>query len=244
MGIAYGTTTLHQATKGIVQDGLVFNFDPGVKESYSGSGSSATALTGQSISVNNSPTFTRSNYGGNFVYDGSNDYLSVADSSENFTFANGNFSVGGWIANTVTGDNIIISKTLTSSGGGWVLEAGSTIDLVRYYMDSSAQNQNVTYNPGSRIQDWTYAMATCGTSGAAGDMKIYVNGSLAATNSLAEIKTSVSNTSAVEIGRVNIYNIFQSYGKHDAGLVHIYNKVLNAAEVLQNFNATRHRFGI
>jgi hypothetical protein len=34
MGLSYGTTTLHQATKGIVQDGLVLNLDAGVRDSY------------------------------------------------------------------------------------------------------------------------------------------------------------------------------------------------------------------
>ena len=36
MGVAYGSSTIYQATKGIVQDGLVFNLDAGVKESIVG----------------------------------------------------------------------------------------------------------------------------------------------------------------------------------------------------------------
>ena len=36
MGVAYGSSTIYQATKGIVQDGLVLNLDAGVKESVDG----------------------------------------------------------------------------------------------------------------------------------------------------------------------------------------------------------------
>ena len=36
MGVAYGSSTIYQATKGIVQDGLVLNLDAGVRDSYDG----------------------------------------------------------------------------------------------------------------------------------------------------------------------------------------------------------------
>jgi hypothetical protein len=50
MGIAYGITTLHQATKGIVQDGLVLNLDPAVKDSYD------TGTTWRDLRGNNNAT--------------------------------------------------------------------------------------------------------------------------------------------------------------------------------------------
>jgi hypothetical protein len=38
MAIEAGTSTYYQAKRGIVQDGLVLHLDAGVKESYSGAG--------------------------------------------------------------------------------------------------------------------------------------------------------------------------------------------------------------
>ena len=73
MGLVYGTTTNFQATKGIVQDGLVLNLDAGVKESYNG-GTTWRDLTGDNdISITNNPLFEKYN-GGGFNFDGSNNY--------------------------------------------------------------------------------------------------------------------------------------------------------------------------
>ena len=73
MGIAYGVTTNFQATKGIVQDGLVLNLDAGVKESYSSGGTSCSDLNGvnDGTLVNNSPFLTKKRWYINF--DGSDE---------------------------------------------------------------------------------------------------------------------------------------------------------------------------
>jgi len=235
MGVLYNSR--------IVTDGLALCLDAGDRMSYPGAGTTWYDLSKNKNNgtLTNGPTFTTEN-GGAIVFDGTDDYIAVADSSENFTFPNGNFSVGGWIGNVLS-EGFVLTKGITSTGGGWTLShTGNLIRWYRYYYDSSVLNQNVEYS--HTLSDWVYLLATCGTSGAAGDMKIYVNGSLAATNSLAEIKTSVSNTSALEIGRLNIYGAFQTYGQNDSGPVHIYNKVLTADEVRQNYKATKGRFGL
>ena len=78
----------------IVTDGLVFCVDPANARSYPGTGTTLTDLEGSNNgTLTNGPTFS-SNNRGVFTLDGTNDYIAVADSSENFTFANGNFSVG------------------------------------------------------------------------------------------------------------------------------------------------------
>ena len=65
MGITYGTSTLFQATKGIVQDGLVLNLDAGVNKSYPRNGTTWYDLsnTGNGT-LTNGPTFSRNNGGG------------------------------------------------------------------------------------------------------------------------------------------------------------------------------------
>ena len=60
MGIAYGVTTNFQATKGIVQDGLVLNLDAGVKESYN-SGTTWRDLTGSNDGTLTNMTATNFN---------------------------------------------------------------------------------------------------------------------------------------------------------------------------------------
>ena len=227
----------------IVIDGLVYCVDPANVRSYPGTGTTLTDLKGSNNgTLTNGPTFSSDNRGV-FTLDGTDDYIAVADSSENFTFANGNFSVGGWAA--TNSDNVtayVLNKGVNADGGGWILTlTNSLVQWFRYYFDGSSVNQNVSYSHS--LTGWTYILATCDTSGAAGDMKIYVNGSLATTGSFSEIKTSVSNTNALESGRLNIYGgLSIVYGGGERGTAHIYNKVLTADEVMQNYEATVGRY--
>ena len=76
MGVAYGSSTIYQATKGIVQDGLVLNLDAGVRDSYGG-GSTVFDLTGtQNATLENQATFNKER-GGIFSLDGTDEYLSI-----------------------------------------------------------------------------------------------------------------------------------------------------------------------
>ena len=81
MGVAYGSSTIYQATKGIVQDGLVLNLDAGVKQSYDG-GTTWRDLSflSNNASLVNTPTLNKEK-GGNFTLDGTNQYISVADNN-------------------------------------------------------------------------------------------------------------------------------------------------------------------
>ena len=76
MGIAYGVTTNFQATKGIIQDGLVLNLDAGVRDSYD-SGTTWRDLKGSNNgTLTNGPTFNKAN-GGSLVFDATNDHISM-----------------------------------------------------------------------------------------------------------------------------------------------------------------------
>ena len=103
----------------IVTDGLVFCVDPANARSYPGTGTTLTDLKGSNNgTLTNGPTFSSDNRGV-FTLDGTDDYIAVADSSENFTFANGNFSVGGWAA--TNSDNVtayVLNKGVNADGGG------------------------------------------------------------------------------------------------------------------------------
>ena len=87
MGITYGTSTLFQATKGIVQDGLVLNLDAGVNKSYPRNGTTWYDLSNNGNgTLTNGPTFDRDN-GGSIVFDGTDDYVQGSISSSIFTGA-------------------------------------------------------------------------------------------------------------------------------------------------------------
>jgi hypothetical protein len=70
----------------------------------------------------------------------------------------------------------------------------------------------------------------------------YINGILSNTSSAATIGTNFNSTSNILIGKSAWGTTHQFAGK--IGDVRIYNRVLSSAEVTQNFNATKSRFGL
>jgi hypothetical protein len=88
------------------------------------------------------------------------------------------------------------------------------------FMNTSNWFQVVgTYTSGSRI--------------------LYING--VQVNSDAQTGTISTNASGMYIGS---YNSGGYYYNGALSICRVYNRVLSAAEVLQNFNATRGRYGI
>ena len=87
----------------------------------------------------------------------------------------------------------------------------------------------------ANIQSWTHIVTTCDESG---NIIHYVNGTKAGD-------TLVSTNTALDVDRV--MGGYVSGGNHhplrgEMGLYNLYSKTLSAAEVLQNYNATRGRF--
>jgi hypothetical protein len=227
MGVAYGTTTLHQATKGIVQDGLVLNLDPAVKDSYdTGTTWRDLSENGNNVSLVNSPTWAKTK-GGIFEFDGSNDRgdvaLSTYSSFSTFFFIR-YISIAGWnFAIDTLNSTHQMTFHATSSGAGniAVIGPGNTLITIDSYSNLSTKN-------------WFYFGATYNGS----TLTAYKNG------------ISVGSTSAtgnVNMSRTGIaarYGTGEHSNRVDFGPIHMYNRALTSDEVARNFNATRHRFGI
>ena len=82
---------------GIVSDGLVLWLDAGITPSYPTSGTTWTDLSGNNNNgtLVNGPTYSSTN-GGSLVFDGTNDYVNISNSSS-FNFGSGDFTVESWI---------------------------------------------------------------------------------------------------------------------------------------------------
>ena len=73
-------------------------------------------------------------------------------------------------------------------------------------------------------------------------MRLYVNGNLEDT-ALSNNTSAIDFSSGANI-RIGINTNDSSYFDGKYGEVRIYNDALTASEVLQNFNATRARYGV
>jgi len=227
MGIAYGTTTLHQATKGIVQDGLVLNLDPAVKDSYdTGTTWRDLSENGNNVSLVNSPTWAKTK-GGIFEFDGSNDRgdvaLSTYSSFSTFFFIR-YMSIAGWnFAIDTLNSTHQMTFHATSSGGGDIAVIGpgnSTVITIDSYSNLSTKN-------------WFYFGATYNGS----TVTAYKNGiSVGSTSATGNINMSRTGIAARYNGGL--------YNRVDFGPIHMYNRALTSDEVARNFNVMRHRFGI
>jgi hypothetical protein len=219
----------------IVMDGLVFNLDAGITQSYPGSGTTWTDINGLGPRNNgtliNGPTFNSAN-GGSIVFDGVDDFVDCGDNSSlNLT---NNFSLCAWVRrNSIQSsvDSGIIGK-LTNANGyqGYLLwYNGGGISL---YIRSG-----VRASTGAIIADTNYYVVGTYNGSTA---SIYVNGMLVESNptNVLAVPTGVN----FQIGKYTF-----SSSRNFAGNIfntHVYNRALSAQEVLQNYNATKSRYGL
>ena len=231
MGITYGTSTLFQATKGIVQDGLVLNLDAGVNKSYPRNGTTWYDLSNNGNgTLTNGPTFSRNN-GGVITFDGTDDNVTLGTGGS--LGLDSYHSVEFWVYPfTDSGDQGLLRNK--GSGGNTnnymhYLFRGANIRMGWYSNDLRAYNQMVPNN-------WYHIVFLLDS--ADDKRRIYKNSSLVATDSSAQTTTpNVTNTTTY----------LGYYGPYFNGLMatcRIYNRSLTAAEVLQNYNATKGRFGL
>tara|TARA_B110000495_G_C22934014_1_gene546107 strand:- start:17 stop:1162 length:1146 start_codon:yes stop_codon:yes gene_type:complete len=171
------------------------------------------------------------------TFDGTDDYLAIPhDSSQSFS---GDFSIEAVIKGEGSTANCIIQKgsgndyyqeywllqDMRSSPGMFMLiMGGSGNSSANYLSTASNLSQNIYYHVVATVSGST--------------SKIFVNGVQAASGT---ISTRIQSTSDLRIGwRVDGFAATNG----EIPLTKIYNRALTAAEILQNFNATKSRFGL
>jgi len=241
MAIKAGEDTFYQAQRGIVQDGLVLNLDAGVNTSYGG-GTQWRDLKGSNNStLENESTFDKSN-GGVISFDGTDDFVDLGDFD--LTQVSTAITVSLWFKgpNAQTGT----WPLLIGNGGGW--SAGG-FSLMKYssgfrfeIQGTGKQDLNHTYN----YWDDTWQNVV-GSWSSGNSMKLYRAGAMVSSGGGITSISSNSGTGYLRMGGKGSSNapaISTSYTEVDVASVQVYSKQLTDAEVLQNYNATRHRFGV
>jgi len=234
MAIQAGETTFYQAKRGIVQDGLVLNLDAAVDASYNG-GTTWRDLTGDSnnnATLFNSPTFSKDN-GGKFITDATNSYLRCPQNAS-LNFTNLSTSVSCEIIDNGQTqyfferyDNQGYLIAATYSGGSYRFSFHGRESSAAYLQC----NTSYSYSPGKYIVTVTKSGST---------WKIYVNGSETVSTTLGN-GTTAFTTKYIYFGGLPHYSDYSNATVYNC---QVYNRALTATEVLQNYNATRHRFGV
>jgi hypothetical protein len=216
----------HIATKGIVTTGLVLNLDAGVSSSYSGTGTTWTDLSanGNNGTLTNGVEYNGNN-GGSLSFDGVDDYVLTPVNID----ANPS-SVGAWFNASSTSGARGIALT---DNGGWDKGFEISNGVFNIHIGNGLQSTGVS----AVANTWYFGFLTYTSS----SMSFYVNG-VNVWNGEAPAATSGST---VEIGRANYLGGAGSrFFQGSIAQVSIYNKDLTAAEIQQNFQALRGRYGI
>jgi hypothetical protein len=249
MAIEAGTSTYYQAKRGIVQDGLVLHLDAGVKESYSG-GNIWYNLANRSKNgtLTNGPLSTRSRIGGRSIeFDKTNDYInlnSVSSYSSNFYNNGVTYCVWYQPPSSMTysyPQGLFVSQPHT---GYWLSTCGG-LSTYQYKVRVHAYNTTQSYRDvisSISINDGDYHYLVSTFDPTDQFLRLYIDGSLNATGSTA-ITSFVTTGSYMQT-----YLGGRSGGNQPTegkiSQAQLYTRALSASEVLQNYNATRHRFGL
>jgi formylglycine-generating enzyme required for sulfatase activity len=229
-------------SSGIVTDGLVLWLDAGNTPSYPGSGTAWTDLSGNKNNgtLTNGPTYSSAN-GGSIVFDGNNDYVGTNlitefPASAGFTF---NIVLKAIDDGATDVRRALIGNTEFPVSGfalGYNHDVGNTNYWMFYWYPSiMAANFGILTPNFGNIEFITFLYD--GNT----DFKLYRNGILASTFSSSG--TKVYKTS----GNLIIAAPTQGGWSTFLGNIYVlqgYNRALTAAEVLQNFNAQKARFGL
>ena len=219
----------------IVTDGLVFTYDAGSTRSYPGSGTTVSnIIDGLTGTLVNGVAFNSAN-GGYWDFDGTDDYISIANSNSPQFSANQAFTISYIVyLNRVTGTFMapVMKGSFGSSYGHLI---GSSNAFLVYTDSDSSPELNISNMLNNDVDKWVSITQTYDGS----RIYVYRNGVLAGQSGTGVGFTI--NTSNLYLGSNNSTNY---YLDGSMATVKMYNKALSAAEVLQNFNAQKSRFGL
>jgi hypothetical protein len=228
----------------IVTDGLVLCLDAANTKSYVSGSTTWNDISrgGNTGTLVNGPTFNSGN-GGSIVFDGVDDYVTDIGTTSTFSFIQntGVFTINAWVKPNVLGTAMyfIGNNDGTTGGKGFYIGKLSnnrfnfsltygasglsilTFQLVNYYTDTNWVNVTISSNGLNAIA--------------------YKNGTRFGTSNNITILSTGDSTRNLAIGRIN------NTGGNWSGSIaqtSIYNKALTAQEILQNYNATKSRFGL
>jgi hypothetical protein len=214
---------------------LVLYLDAANRKSYPGSGVTWSDLSigGNIGTLTNGPTYSTENQG-YFTFDGTNDYVIGPSISSQLT---GDITVEAWIYLTsAAGDWVRIIGTGGTDGTNRTFGLWYSTDRKLLWQRYGAGDPGIF--PSTPTMDtgrWHHVAAT--TNGSI--HFLYLNGSVIGSNISASGPWSASGI-AVTLA----YAGFHTYHNGRISNARIHTRGLSQVEILQNFNATRGRFGI
>ena len=227
-------------------NGLIYCIDPGNRKSYSGSGTTVTdVIRGISTTLTNGPTYSE-DVSGNWVFDGSNDYISVVNSTRSFQWTpsgagSNTLAFEMWVKSTDTA-GLYISKPWNGNGE-------YNYYMGDYYFRAQIGSSSYTlYYASFASGNWEHVVACITPT----QMTFYRNGQLSAGPTNHGISTNTPTNGdfndVIPLAIMTLYPYGSWAGNTgfsilgSVGLLKVYNIIPTAAEVLQSYNSMKNRF--
>ena len=251
MGLSF-TKSGGRGAEGLVTEGLILNLDSTDTNSYPGTGTVWTDLSGEGndFDLVNGPTFSTDD-GGTIVTDGANDYIKSQGNIDEQTKANSTFAyvkctnltTSQWAGNYLT---FFITKGFNNSSYNNIsmLFKVSTANWSTYgYASVQLSTQGVGYlegwneTPVPQIHPNTWHYVGFSTNGDSGDtVNCYIDGVNIGSYTLSGDRAVQTNQHMV-LASDSWSRNFGMPGSNKN--YHMYNRELTAEEVLQNYNAIK-----
>lgn len=243
-GLHNGTYNENIIDNGIVKNGLVLYLDASQNYSYVRNGTSWKDLSNNNNNgiLTNDPKFNSANRG-NIEFDGINDYIEFGDILNPRL---NNFSLGGWIKTTTTTVSGFIGKHRATGlvGRYGLFYSIATQSKVRAIIDFTSITGE-TLNSTSILNNnkWHYIFMTVNRTS---NFVLYFDG-------VEEAKTNISSYSFVDLNASISYNLAtypdavgtpSNFLNGNIAIAQHYNRELSAAEINQNYQATKSRFNL
>jgi hypothetical protein len=229
----------------IVRNGLVLDLDAAKRDSYPGSGTSWRDIAGGVItgSLINGPTFDPNN-GGSIVFDGVNDYVNCGnvlnfERTDKFTFS-------FWVyASSLSTFRPLISK-MDSTFKGYFMGLETNGSIIFTLRNTPTTNNIFLRTDPSKIftNTWYNIVATYDGTSTAEGVFLYINNvSQSKVITHSNLTTSIQTTYGLNIGARTAPGT-EGYFLGNFAFTQIYNRDLTPAEISQNYNATKGRYGL
>ena len=219
----------------VVTSDLSLYFDSANTRSYIGSGTTVNGLiSGIGFTLTNGVGFGATN-NGYFILDGTNDYIDFSVPNVGTTL-----SIEMWVrAKSFVSNGMFLGFNIydvwTGNGGlGYNTGASDVYGL------TSTQVANL-----GLLNQWKHYVFEMRSDVAYTNNKIYVNGQNQSLSQVAAAENAGNRNFNSGNGRIGSWRSSNNfYMSMDHSQFRVYNRALTPQEVLQNFNATKKRYGL
>lgn len=231
----------------VLASGLVAHLDASNTSSYSGSGSTWTDLTGNGNDGTINGATWSSTDGGIFDFDGVNDAIQIAHNSSLSLSTSTQKTIQVWVKFDALGatstQQIPVFGKLSSSyayDGYWGGLYGDT-GTIRCTTNGAAIQRTSTSTLTVTTDTWYLFTFVSQITSTSNTTKVYINGTQYITT--AHGSDSYTESNPLYLGYIGS-GVGSLYLNGKIGACYFYTRGLSSDEVLQNFHATKSRYGV